>query len=165
MAGRRLAYPPVRASQRPSGWASCAPRRRMPGGVVIGAVFPRAPAVSHGISGPSVDPLKWTVAVVATDPDWLGRVGRVAALRPHLRLRELEHGSALGDLGCRRSGYYLVRPDGHIAAHGHERDLDRLESELDNAFGPSAGANGAKIDRLDGSTAMDSPPEFSMNIV
>jgi hypothetical protein len=74
----------------------------------------------------------------------------------------MAHDSALG---CGRSGYYLVRPDGHIAAHGHERDLDRLESELDNAFGPAVAAFGANIDRLDGSTATGSPTEISMNTV
>ena len=31
---------------------------------------------------------------------------------------------------CRRPGYHLVRPDDHIAAHGHECDLHRLATEL-----------------------------------
>lgn len=141
MAGRRVAYPPVRVSQRPGGWAPCLLRRRMPGSVAIGAVFPRRLALSYGISGPAADPLNWTVAVVAAtdNPDWLGRIGRIAARRPHLRLRRLDRDGALGDLGCRRPGYYLIRPDGHIAAHGHQRDLDRLETELDVAFGSFAG--------------------------
>ncbi|GAA1124575.1 hypothetical protein GCM10009663_74370 [Kitasatospora arboriphila] len=40
--------------------------------------------------------------------------------------------------GCHRPGYYLVRPDGHIAAHGHARDLDRLGAELTAQLGPAA---------------------------
>ena len=37
-------------------------------------------------------------------------------------------------IGCRRAGYHLVRPDGHVAAHGHRRDLERLATELTTAF-------------------------------
>jgi len=48
----------------------------------------------------------------------------------------LDRGADLRALGCGRVGYHLVRPDGHIAAHGHRGDLVRLAAELDTAFGP-----------------------------
>lgn len=38
--------------------------------------------------------------------------------------------------GCAEAGYHLVRPDGHIAAHGHARDLGRLRAELTGVLRP-----------------------------
>ena len=132
MAGRRLAYPPVRETQRPSGWSGCRVRRRVPGALRIGAVFPRRLAVALGISGPGVDPLYWTVAVLppADETAWLTEVGHVAARWPNVRVVRLPRRDAALAADCRRAGYYLIRPDGHIAAHGHGGDLNRLEAEL-----------------------------------
>jgi 3-(3-hydroxy-phenyl)propionate hydroxylase len=43
-----------------------------------------------------------------------------------------------GLTGCGLQGYYLVRPDGHTAAHGHAGDLDRLRAELTALLGEPA---------------------------
>ncbi|MGW7002553.1 FAD-dependent monooxygenase [Streptomyces sp. NPDC054933] len=136
MAGRRLAYPPVRETQRPSGWSGCRLRRRIPGALQIGAVFPRQLAVSAGICGPRADPLSWTVAVLppSNESAWLTEVGHIAARWPNVRVVRPPRRDTAVETGCRRAGYYLIRPDGHIAAHGHEGDLNRLEAELGSAL-------------------------------
>jgi len=131
MAGRRLAYPPVRDTQRPSGLSGCRLTGRIPGGLKDGAVFPRRQALAYGISGPDVDPQAWTLVLTPPSDAWRTEAGHVArryggAVRTVvLRRRESAHAT-----GCRSAGYWLVRPDGHIAAHGHEADLGRLEAEL-----------------------------------
>ncbi|MEV4441291.1 FAD-dependent monooxygenase [Streptomyces sp. NPDC049577] len=132
MAGRRLAYTPVRETQEPSRFSGCAVQRRLPGGLKVGAVFPRRLAVSYGISGPAADPSQWTLAVLppAGDGAWLEEIEHIAGQRPRVRVLRMRRADAAPATGCRRPGFYLVRPDGHIAAHGHERDLDRLETEL-----------------------------------
>ncbi|MER5433850.1 FAD-dependent oxidoreductase [Streptomyces sp. NPDC002588] len=135
MAGRRLAYPPVRDTQRPSGLAGCRLTGRIPGGLRDGAVFPRRQALAHGVSGPDIDPRAWTLVLAPPSDAWRTEAGHVvgrygAAVRTVvLRRRESSHAT-----GCRSAGYWLVRPDGHIAAHGHEADLDRLAAELKHAL-------------------------------
>ncbi|KJY41580.1 monooxygenase [Streptomyces sp. NRRL B-1568] len=131
MAGRRLAYAPVRESQSPSLPSGCRIRGRLPGGLTAGALFPRRLALAYGIAGPASDPAGWTVAVLppATGP-WTDRVEHLARQWPQIRVVLLRRGEAAEATGCGRSGYYLIRPDGHIAAHGHARDLHRLEAEL-----------------------------------
>ncbi|OIJ88644.1 monooxygenase [Streptomyces sp. MUSC 14] len=138
MAGRRLAYPAVRETQLPGGRSACRLRSRLPGGLTVGAVFPRELAVPGGFAGPRDEPPGWTLVLA-------GR-GEAAAWREQARgvttpWRELRHvyvsaGSVRTETGCRQQGYYLVRPDGHIAAHGHSGDLDRLRAELTQWFGP-----------------------------
>lgn len=138
MAGRRLAYTPARDTQYPARRSGCAPRTRLPGGLKVGAVFPRERAVSLRISGPEADPSAWAIAVIAPadGPGWLTEVGHLAARWPQARVVRLSRADAAAHGGCGRPGYYLVRPDGHIAAHGHERDLNRLETELGTALLP-----------------------------
>ncbi|WP_171052804.1 FAD-dependent oxidoreductase [Streptomyces marianii] len=149
MAGRRLAYPPVRESQRPSGLTRCKLRDRVPGGLKPGAVFPRRYAVAHGISGPSADPHAWTLVLVPSDAAWLTEAGHVvhrygARIRTVvLRRRELRAAT-----GCGGPGYYLVRPDGHIAAHGHAADLGLLETELRTVLTGPRPATGDPLQRL-----------------
>jgi 3-(3-hydroxy-phenyl)propionate hydroxylase len=138
MAGRRLAYPPERQTQLPG--RSPVPGRRTGcglrgGGIRVGGVFPREVALRHKISGPQADPLAWTVAV-------LPRFGRPARLVPRIKARTAHLPGvrvvSLGphDVPCRRPGYWLIRPDGHIAAHGHALDLHRLEAELTRVLNP-----------------------------
>ncbi|MEV5989713.1 FAD-dependent monooxygenase, partial [Streptomyces sp. NPDC052051] len=131
MAGRRLAYPPVRDTQRPSGTALCRIRGRVPGGLKDGAVFPRRYALAHGISGPATDPRAWTLVLASSSQDWRAEAGHVAArYGRQLRTVVLRRREAAVAAGCGRGGFWLVRPDGHVAAHGHEGDLSHLESEL-----------------------------------
>ncbi|MDX3673066.1 FAD-dependent oxidoreductase [Streptomyces europaeiscabiei] len=131
MAGRRLAYPPVRATQRPSGPAGCRVLGRIPGGLQEGAVFPRRAALAHHISGPGTDPHGWTLVLAPPSDSWRTEAGHVAARYGRLlRTVVLRRPESALATGCRRAGYWLVRPDGHIAAHGHEADLGRLEAEL-----------------------------------
>lgn len=136
LAGRRLAYEVVRQTQLPGRGNRCALHRKVPGGGLrVGSVFPRELALAHGIAGPDADPLGWTIAVVppagrAAAAAWSAEVGHIAARWPQVRVLPLRRGDLTRLGGCRQAHYYLVRPDGHIAAHGHEQDLDRLEQEL-----------------------------------
>ncbi|MFI9612459.1 FAD-dependent monooxygenase [Streptomyces sp. NPDC052023] len=136
LAGRRLAYEVVRDTQLPARRLRCAPRARFPGGLRVGSVFPRQLALSYGMSGPAADPARWTVVAVVPGGrgPWVKEIERLAAHRRRLLVLPL-HRRELAPYGaCPGAHYYLVRPDGHIAAHGHERDLDRLESELDEVL-------------------------------
>ncbi|WP_086562299.1 FAD-dependent monooxygenase [Streptomyces africanus] len=140
LAGRRLAYEVVRTTQLPSRRHRCALRGRLPGGLRVGSVFPRQVALAHAMSGPSADPSGWTLVVV-TPPTgcharWLEEIERIAARRRRLRVLPLGRRELASFGACPEAHYHLVRPDGHIAAHGHERDLDRLESELDEVLLP-----------------------------
>lgn len=140
MAGRRLAYAPVRDTQQPSRWSACRLRRRLPGGLKVGAVFPRQLAMAYGIYGPEANPLGWTVTVQAppNGANWLTEAGRITAQWPRVRVIRLPRGAVSANTRCRRPGYYLIRPDGHIAAHGHESDLNRLEAELSTVLNSPA---------------------------
>ncbi|WP_110946098.1 FAD-dependent monooxygenase [Streptomyces avicenniae] len=147
MAGRRIAYPVVRDSQRPGDrGASCRLLGRLPGRLRVGAVFPRELAVPLGIAGPGSDPMGWSLVVVrpSSAPGWRARLAAVTADRPGLRLADLPLATARRVTGCGRQGYYLVRPDGHVAAHGHAGDAERLRAELTAVLGaPDAtGATG-----------------------
>ncbi|MET7453921.1 FAD-dependent oxidoreductase [Streptomyces sp. NPDC005574] len=135
MAGRRLAYPPQRDTQLPSGRLGCRLLRRLPGGLKDGAVFPRRPALAHAIAGPGVDPHAWSLVLAPPSPSWQTQAGHVIArYGPAVRTVVLRRPEAAFATGCRSAGYWLVRPDGHIAAHGHQQDLDRLETELKTAL-------------------------------
>ncbi|CAM5652724.1 oxygenase [Streptomyces pilosus] len=135
MAGRRLAYPPVRDTQLPSGAAACRVRGRVPGGLKDGAVFPRRPALAYGISGPGADPHAWTLVLAPPSKAWRAEAGHVVARHGEaVRTVVLRRRESAFATGCRSAGYWLVRPDGHIAAHGHRADLGRLEAELRQAL-------------------------------
>ncbi|MFI9270679.1 FAD-dependent monooxygenase [Kitasatospora sp. NPDC052896] len=143
MAGRRLAYPPVRPTQQPAGRSGCRLLAHLPGRLQVGAVFPRELAVKHGIAGPGADPARWTLAVTAPaarPANWLAELAGTVADRPLVRLVELPAAPTARLTGCRQAGFHLIRPDGHIAAHGHQEDLDRLRAELRVAFGARTGA-------------------------
>jgi 3-(3-hydroxy-phenyl)propionate hydroxylase len=141
MAGRRVRYSPVRVTQRPSGRARCHLLRRVPGRLRVGMVFPRELAVAHGIAGPRAEPAGWTVATLRPArrrDDWSARLAAITARRPGVRTVDLPASGTARATGCRRPGFYLIRPDGHIAAHGHEPDLDRLDAELALVLIPKA---------------------------
>lgn len=140
MAGRRLAYDIVRATQGPSRKAGCGLHEKLPGGLKVGAVFPRRLALAHRISGPAADPQGWTLAVLPPSSggsDWSAEIGHILDRWPQVRAERLRRRNSLRATGCWRPGYYLIRPDGHIAAHGHDRDLNRLEAELSAALIPT----------------------------
>ncbi|MFY1675614.1 MULTISPECIES: FAD-dependent monooxygenase [unclassified Streptomyces] len=135
MAGRRLAYPPTRESQRPSGISRCGLRDRIPGGLKPGAVFPRRTALAHAVSGPKADPHAWTLVVVPPDAAWSREIGHIARrYGTLLRTVVLPRRELRSEGACSRPGYHLVRPDGHLAAHGHQGDLVRLEQELEGSL-------------------------------
>ncbi|MER5861925.1 FAD-dependent monooxygenase [Kitasatospora sp. NPDC002040] len=136
MAGRKLAYPAVRPTQEPGGRSRCRVLGDVRNTLKTGAVFPRALAVPHGIAGPAAEPSYWSlVAVCEGDtPGWRTAIRELAAERPQLRTIELTLDAAR-HTGCRRQGYYLVRPDGHVAAHGHTQDLSALRAELTTWLG------------------------------
>ncbi|TDC74304.1 FAD-dependent monooxygenase [Streptomyces hainanensis] len=147
MAGRRISYPPVRETQLPRGrQASCRLLGRLPGRVRIGAVFPRELAVSLGVAGPDADPMGWSLVAVGgatSTPGWRARLDAVVAERGQLALVDLPVAAARRHTGCGKQGYYLVRPDGHIAAHGHTGDVDRLRTELTALLGEAPLGEGA----------------------
>lgn len=134
LAGRRLAYRPPRADQSPSWPAGCAVRGRLPGVRPAGTPLPRPLALASGVGGADADPTMWTVLVrpPSDAAGWLAELGHLTDRWPAVRVVRLPRISA-GGL-CRRPGYHLVRPDGHVGAHGHDRDLNRLEAELRVAF-------------------------------
>jgi 3-(3-hydroxy-phenyl)propionate hydroxylase len=139
MAGRRLAYVPERPTQLPSGWSRCQVRRRVGGGAQVGAVFPGALPPAGGSGGPA-GAVAWTLAVLPPrDPGWLTEIGHIAARSPVLRIVPLGADAARAT-GCAEAGYFLVRPDGHIAAHGHARDLNRLDAEVLRVLTPGGGS-------------------------
>jgi 3-(3-hydroxy-phenyl)propionate hydroxylase len=138
MAGRRLRYAAPRATQWPSGRTPCRVRAALPGGVRPGSVLPRAFAVAYGIAGPAERPSGWTLVLLdppGADPHWAASAARLTGRHPAVRTVRVRDAGA--ELGCHRAGYHLVRPDGHIAAHGHAADLDRLAAELGLALGPA----------------------------
>ncbi|MFG2329124.1 FAD-dependent monooxygenase [Streptomyces sp. NPDC048604] len=135
LAGRRLAYTPERATQRPSGRGGCGLRGRLSAATGPGAVVPRAAGLALGTAGPGAEPAVWTLLLRAADARWLTETSHITARFPQVRVTHLPAGTR----GlCPRPGYHLVRPDGHIAAHGHARDLDRLEKELAVGLVPGA---------------------------
>lgn len=146
LAGRRLAYPPERETQRPSGRAVCQLRGRLPGGALPGgAVFPRGLALRYGFAGPDADLSAWIVAFLPPQTaagSWSAQLGRLCGQFPATRTVRLAPRDAPEVCGCGKPGYYLVRPDGHVAAHGHEHDLDRLEAELRLVLGGRTGPDG-----------------------
>ncbi|WP_082526817.1 FAD-dependent monooxygenase [Kitasatospora sp. MBT63] len=145
MAGRRLAYPVHRADQLPGGRTGCRLAARIPGRVRVGSVFPRAVAVPLAIAGPDADPDRWHLVVTpgpGTD-GWVRRAERLAGQRAQLRLVTVQRAALTSHGACGRPGYHLVRPDGHVQAHGHGGDLDRLEDELHTLFGPRPAAGPA----------------------
>ena len=112
-----------------------------------GAQLPRDLAVSLGVAGPGVDPNPFSVLVVP-GPDardlsgtvahltrpWAKQVRVVDVARPRrasAKQADQLLKRARQQMHCKRAGFYLVRPDGHIVLHGHHDDLDRLFRELD----------------------------------
>ncbi|MFI8359156.1 FAD-dependent oxidoreductase [Streptomyces sp. NPDC085612] len=138
MAGRRVRYTPRRDSQRPPAAHRCGMLRRVPGRLRIGMVFPRATALALGIAGPRAGVPGWSLVVVEV-PDGRGLADRIRRLTgdwPGLRHVSLPAREAAGATGCAEPGFHLVRPDGHIAAHGHDQDLSRLVAELEHVLHP-----------------------------
>ncbi|HEU5155704.1 MAG TPA: FAD-dependent monooxygenase [Streptosporangiaceae bacterium] len=142
LAGRRLTYAPTRKTQQPAGWSSwsslCRLRNRRPGGLRVGTPFPRRLATGYGIAGPAAEPGEWTIvtADAARVAPWIAQVEAMAEHWPRLRVIGIPRADMAPVARCRRPGFYLIRPDGHIAAHGHVRDLPRLETELRAMLNP-----------------------------
>jgi 3-(3-hydroxy-phenyl)propionate hydroxylase len=145
MAGRRIAYPAVRDTQGPGGRAGCRLLRRLPGRLKIGAVFPRDLAQRHGFAGPDADPMGWTLVAACRGAAtrWRAELQAVVADRPQVTLVPVDTEELRGATGCAEQGYYLVRPDGHTAAHGHTGDVSRLRAELTAALGDARAASAA----------------------
>jgi 3-(3-hydroxy-phenyl)propionate hydroxylase len=137
MAGRRIAYPAERPTQRPSGRPACRLRGKLPGRLRIGAVFPRELALRHGFAGPDADPLAWTLVAACrgATAGWRTDLLTLAGDWPRVDVVPVDVIEARGHTGCAENGYYLIRPDGHTAAHGHAGDLDRLRAELTSLLG------------------------------
>lgn len=151
-AGRRWVYSSAEAGAKPSRRRSmrdwCDVKSALRQHAKEGAALPRDLAVALGVAGPDADPNRFSVVVVPdanngdsrlteavlrlTQP-WSRQVRVVdaAVRRPSGKFR----GSELlrrtrKALHCRRAGFHLVRPDGHIVLHGHHDQLDELYSEL-----------------------------------
>lgn len=139
MAGRRIAYPVRRDTQRPGGRAACRVLGRLPGRARTGAVFPREIALRHGFAGPDADPRAWTlVAVTGASARLREDLREAAAAWPQVSFAAVSAAELRRATGCAEQGYYLVRPDGHTAAHGHAGDGGRLRAELVAALGEPA---------------------------
>lgn len=151
MAGRRVMYTPVRPTQKPAQARRCPMLRRRPARLRIGMVFPREVALAHGFAGPQAGPAGWTVVVLpgGRHGDLAERVERITARWPGLRHVRLRPRDAVSATGCAEPGFHLVRPDGHIAAHGHAEDLAHLTAELTRVLRP-AGAGQDMSDRTQG---------------
>ncbi|WKU47482.1 FAD-dependent monooxygenase [Streptomyces sp. VNUA116] len=123
MAGHRLAYRPQRRTQGPG---------RPCGGVRAGELFPR------GV----VDGAGWAL-LLAVRPGagtaWAEEAAAVAAGRRGVRSVRLDLPAVAPATRCRRPGYYLIRPDGYVSAHGHARDTPRLHDELRHTTTADAG--------------------------
>ncbi|GAB3547208.1 2-polyprenyl-6-methoxyphenol hydroxylase-like FAD-dependent oxidoreductase [Actinopolyspora lacussalsi] len=142
LAGVRLTYTPNRYTQRPSG-----PSCRTDAGTRLrgrpGAAVPRHVRQALGVAESAADPRGWTLLVrpPENDPSWTTELHRMTERLPRLTvLGPDESGSGASGM-CVRAGYHLIRPDGHIAAHGHTDDLDSLRSELDLVFEHAATPN------------------------
>ncbi|GAA2138426.1 FAD-dependent monooxygenase [Glycomyces algeriensis] len=123
MAGRRLRYPPVRSTQSPASEHRC---RR--GSIRPGETPGRDQMIAAGVPSPLSG---WYLACFANgDEAWAESVQAAAAAWPQITFDSL----AGAPWACGRRAYYLFRPDGHVAAHGHIGDLDRLEAELTANF-------------------------------
>ncbi|MFG2894454.1 FAD-dependent monooxygenase [Streptomyces sp. NPDC048248] len=133
MAGRRLAYQPLRETQHPADrTTTCRLRSRLPGRTTVGGVFPRQLARDLGITGPDIDPAAWHLAVTRGFRARHARSLTELIAGRRLRLVDLPGTRQTSHLtGCADNGYHLIRPDGHVAAHGHTADLSRLRAELD----------------------------------
>lgn len=138
MAGRRVRYTPGRDTQKPVAAYRCGMLRGLPGRLRIGMVFPRETALALGIAGPRAGLPGWTVAVVPHPHggDLPERIRRLTGDWPRLRHVTLEPREAARATGCSEPGFHLIRPDGHIAAHGHAQDLSRLVTELGHVLHP-----------------------------
>ncbi|WP_407561795.1 FAD-dependent monooxygenase [Streptomyces sp. 184] len=139
MAGRRLHYPPARTSQAPSRGVGCLLARHVPGAVRVGGAVPRGSALAkpHGTTA-----REWLLAVrpPAGAAAWQAELGRLAASYPQLHQVRVDRDELRAAGACARPGFHLVRPDGHVAAHGHAGDLERLRAELAAVLLPRAGA-------------------------
>ncbi|MBF6045457.1 monooxygenase [Streptomyces sp. NRRL B-1677] len=127
MAGHRLAYRPRRRTQGPSWPVLCGG-----GGVRAGELFPRGPAGGAGGTG-------WLLLLTVrpgTGEAWADEATAMAERRRGVHPVRVALPTAAP--ACRRPGYYLIRPDGHVAAHGHAHDLTRLREELTHATARAA---------------------------
>ncbi|MBR7830608.1 FAD-dependent monooxygenase [Actinospica sp. MGRD01-02] len=70
-------------------------------------------------------------AAGAASMAWLDRIRPFAGAHPAVRTVPMSRQDARRLLGCGVVGFYLIRPDGHIQAHGHENDLAHLSAELE----------------------------------
>jgi 3-(3-hydroxy-phenyl)propionate hydroxylase len=120
MAGHRVRYAVTRASQLPRSRAGCLRGRRLVGRSVPG--LPR-----QG----STEAVGWQLWSHATDAG-SRLTGQLENAARHGTLPVTLRGAIPADvrMGCRRPGYFLVRPDGYIQAHGHAADLGQLRAEL-----------------------------------
>ncbi|MEC3977529.1 alpha/beta fold hydrolase [Amycolatopsis sp. H20-H5] len=109
-----------------------------------GAALPRELSVELGVTGPGVDPNRYSVVVM---PGAENELAGLHAALTHLiepwsrQVRVIAVGNrklktARQQLHCRRPGFYLVRPDGHVAMHGHQDDLDKLYHRLGTLLVP-----------------------------
>jgi 3-(3-hydroxy-phenyl)propionate hydroxylase len=134
MAGRRISYPAMLPGHPGRGGGA-----RSHGGV--GTTFPVAPPPR----GPDVpEPPVYRLVTVCAPTDPLAERGeevaaRWAGLVRHEVLPPGDRGTPR--LRCGREGYYLVRPDGYIARHGHREDIGAVQALLD-AFHPMPSSPG-----------------------
>lgn len=156
-AGRRWVYAAAPATAQSPRWLVpadwCDMRSSLRRHARQGAALPRDLALGLGAAGPEADPTRFAVVVVppakGSDDGRLAEAVRHLARPWHRQVRVIDAGTgpagagrrgtellrrAHRELRCRRAGFHLVRPDGHIVMHGHHDELDALYGELHRIF-------------------------------
>lgn len=130
---RRLRYPNAGRSLRP-----CAIRALLRSADGTGMRLSNAlDAAAYGAFDPTEQRMILLTVYADTDPRLVRAAARYAAAYPASlvhrdvpRERMLAASGTSADPRCRRPGYYLIRPDRIVAAHGHGADLSVVRSLL-----------------------------------
>ncbi|MFE0105810.1 alpha/beta fold hydrolase [Streptomyces sp. NPDC059009] len=185
-AGRRWMYAPgpeegTRGARRGPRADWCSVRSALRRHAREGAALPRELSVGLGLAGPGVDPVPFTLLVLpGAKPggaELTDAVRRLAA--PYgsavrvVDVTAVGHGTrhtadlvrrAARELHCKRPGFHLVRPDGHIVLHGHREDLGELLSEFTRLLVPRPGTGSGAGTGTDTADRPDSLPEETMSV-
>jgi 2-polyprenyl-6-methoxyphenol hydroxylase-like FAD-dependent oxidoreductase len=133
LAQQRVRYPRAPLGRERAG-SPCLPVLSWPRWGTAGRLFPDASALAPVRAETGADGFRLMVAGPAP-AELTDRCAQLAAGRPvtvHLTASRTAGG---GRLPCRRTGFYVVRPDGYVALHGHRPDVPVLADLLERLFG------------------------------